>query len=161
MARFARIVGFVRLRSVHRPGRPGQGLPGEEEDLTPEWGVPEGEHHPEVEPPEPEDLPDPPGVWPPLEGPDFPMFPIAPEDGPWEPGQIWPPMRPPHGSITPPGAAPGQPLPKRLFFAACRLPEYGWKWIVVDLNAIHRPDKPAGGVGGRPPDTRPQPPERH
>lgn len=153
------VYGFLRKARRHgwRPGRPDVGLPGEEEDQTPGWGLPEGEG-PEVEPP---DIPDPPGIWPPLEGPDFPIFPVPPGgEGPWEPGEVWPPIRPPGGGERPerpsaPPGQPGQPLPKRLFFAACRIPEYGWRWVVVDLNAIHRPDWPAGGIGGRPPQTRP------
>lgn len=140
------------LRQVRRPGRPGR----------PDIGLPEEEDGPEVQPPEGELPEDPPGVWPPLEGPDFPLFPVDPDEGGgegggeggFEPGEIWPPIRPPGGekpSLPRPPVAPGQPLPKRLFFAACRIPGYGWRWVVVDLNKVHRPDLPAGGLPGRPP----------
>jgi len=129
-------------------------------------------------------LPDPPGIWPPLEGPDFPLFPVPPEDAEdWAPGEIWPPLRPPGGGggagggeagqlpaapgrppLRPrprPPETPGQPLPgeqpgqlpqggegepehpiaePRPFFACAYLPDYGWRWICVDLNEYHVPD---------------------
>jgi hypothetical protein len=154
MPKFARIAGIVRLKSLRRGGGdPTHPIAPEEEDLTPPWGIEEGEP-PQVEPP---DIEDPPGVWPPLEGPDFPIFPVPPEgeEKPWEPGEVWPPIRPPGGGWQDrvPGS-PGQPLPKKLFFACCRIPEYGWRWVVVDLNAIHRPEE------GWKPRPEPQPPER-
>lgn len=153
---------LARIVPVSRPGwgSPGQGLPGEPGE-PPDWGIDEGEP-PQVEPPEdgppPRPMPSPPGIWPPLEGPSHPIYPIGPGDehpdqGPWEPGEIWPPIRPPLGSHRPPPAA-GQPLPKQLAFAAIWLQGYGWRWCVVDLNAVHfpsRPTPPAGGIVGRPP----------
>lgn len=164
---------FARITPVERPGfgHPGQGLPGEpggppdwglEEGAGPDQGLP-GEGVPERPHPRP---PQPPGIWPPLEGPSHPIYPIGPEDGgehPWEPGEVWPPIRPPGGGVAPPIAGmpgqPGQGLPKQLFFALVYLTGYGFRWVVVDLNAIHRPerpDRPAGGPIGRPPD-RPGP----
>jgi hypothetical protein len=134
MSKLARIVGLVRLKALTGRGRPEHPIAPGEEDVTPPWGIEEGER-PEVEPP---DVTDPPGIWPPLEGPDFPIFPVPP-DGEWEPGEVWPPIRPPGG-----GGAPDQGLPKQLFFACCRIPEYGWRWVVVDLNAMHRPERPPG-----------------
>src|SRR5580693_5435842 len=165
---------LARIVPVERPHLPEGWRPG---GGPPDWGLPEGER-PEVEPPEPGEPgyplpPDPPGIWPPLEGPDFPLFPVPP-DGEWEPGEIWPPIRPPGGEGEGPstggpgtGGTPGQPLPKRYFFALVYLTGYGFKWVVVDLNAMHRPERPdrpehppAGGIGGRPPQ-RPGPePER-
>jgi hypothetical protein len=142
MPKYARIAGIVRLKPVPRRGEPQHPIAPEEEDATPPWGIEEGQG-PEIEPP---DVTDPPGIWPPLEGPDFPIFPVPPE-GEWEPGEVWPPIRPP-------GGAPGQPLPKQLFFACCRIPEYGWRWVVVDLNAMHRPEE------GWKPRPEPHPPER-
>jgi hypothetical protein len=142
---------------VHRPGH---GLPWPERPIDPGWGVEEGEL-PEVEPPEPGEPghplpPNPPGIWPPLDGagPSHPIFPVEPDDGPWEPGEIWPPIRPPGGGRLP--TAPGQPLPKQLFWALVHLTGYGFRWVVVDLNAVHRPTPPAGGIVGRPPE-RPGP----
>jgi hypothetical protein len=135
------VKGFLRIRRRrHRPGEPDIGLPDEEIDETPDWGLEEGER-PEVEPPSP------PGIWPPLEGPSFPIFPVDPDEGggegPWEPGEIWPPIRPPFlGGDRLPAPAPGQPLPKRLVFVAVYIHKYGFRWVVCDLNAIHRPELP-------------------
>jgi hypothetical protein len=126
-------------------GRPDQGLPGEEEDMTPGWGLPEGEG-PEVEPP---DIDPPPGVWP-GPSPGHPIVPIPPAgEGPGHlpslpPGGIWP---------RPPGPVEG------LFLALCHIPGHGWKYVVIDPDAIVIPEPPAGGVGGRPPG-RPEPAHR-
>jgi hypothetical protein len=149
---YGHLVPVERPERPERPDRPAGGWGGRPPD-RPHPGEPE---YPDAGLP-----PDPPGVWPPLEGPSFPIFPVPPGEGdggegPWEPGEIWPPIRPPLGELLPPTA--GQPLPKNLCFAACYLTGYGWRWIVVDLNAIHRPEPPAGGIGGRPPNTRPLPP---
>lgn len=164
----ARIAGYVRLRRVRRPGRPDQGLPGEEEDMTPDWGLEEGEP-PQVEPPE--ELPDPPpGIWPPL----------TPEQ-PWRPIPEWP-ERPSTGPVPSPPAGgvggrpperphPGEPdeelppgtiwppLPPGVhgkFLALVLIGGGGhgahYRYVVVDADA--RP--PAGGIGGRPP-ARPEP----
>ena len=126
---------FVRgfLRVVSR-GRPGQPLP-PEEGGPPDWGIEEGER-PEVEPPE--EIPDPPpGLWPPPTV-GHPIQPVPP-GGPEEPGAIWPP---PGGVTKPlpkPPVAPGQPAPKNYMLVLARIPGYGWKYIVVDVNAIVRP----------------------
>jgi hypothetical protein len=173
MPRFARIAGLVRFRPVGR-GRPDQGLPGEEEDHTPDWGIPEGEL-PEVEPPDP-----PIGIWPPL----------TPEQ-PWRPIPSWPerpstgpvptPPQPPAGGIggrppDRPGPGPGDgeaghlpvlppgmiwpPLPPDVhgkylaLVLVAGMPGVKYRYVVVDADA--RPQPPAGGIGGRPP-ARPEP----
>lgn len=159
---------LARIVPVERPHLPEGWTPPWGSGGPPEWGLEEGEG-PEVDPGEPgigHPLPpQPPGIWPPLEGPDFPIFPVPPggDEHPWEPGEVWPPIRPPGGGVAPPIAGmpgqPGQGLPKQLFFALVYLTGYGFRWVVVDLNAIHRPerpDRPAGGPIGRPPD-RPGP----
>jgi hypothetical protein len=135
-----RVKGYLRI--IGRRGhRPGQGLPGEEEDHTPEWGIPEGEG-PEVEPP---DLPEPPGIWPPPT-PGHPIVPVPPEgEGPGHlpelpPGAIWP---------RPPGEHAGK------FVVLARIPQHGWRYIVIDPGAWPE-EPPAGGIGGRPPE-RPTP----
>jgi hypothetical protein len=101
------VVGFLKRARRHRPGKPDQGLPGEEEDQTPDWGLEEGEL-PEVEPPDP-----PVGIWPPLT-PEHPWRPIP--DWPERPstGPVPTPPVPPAGGIggTPParpGPGPGEP----------------------------------------------------
>jgi hypothetical protein len=129
---------FVRgfLRVVSRRGRPEHPI-APEEGGPPEWGIEEGEP-PEVEPPE-IDPPDPPGVWPPLDAPAHPIYPVSPDDGSWQPGEVWPPIRPP---LPAPPPVAGQPLPKQLWWAAVYIKGHGVRWIVVDLNAIHRPDLP-------------------
>lgn len=131
------------VREITRPSLPEDW----ERPSLPSRPTPPERPHPEP----PEDLgplpPEPPGIWPPLEGPDFPLFPVPP-DIDFEPGEIWPPIRPPGGERPSLPVKPGQGLPKRLFFALVYLQGYGLRWVVVDLNAIHRPELP----GGRPPD---------
>lgn len=107
--------GFLKVGRRGRPGRPDISLPDEGEDMTPDWGIEEGEL-PEVEPPDP-----PPGIWPPLTpeqpwrpipgrppvvggGPARPERPTDPGFGIEEggvgqlpelpPGTIWPPLPP-------------------------------------------------------------------
>jgi hypothetical protein len=136
-----RVKGFLRI--IGRRGhRPGQGLPPEEEDMTPGWGVEEGEP-PQVEPP---DIDPPPGVWP-GPSPGHPIHPVPPAgEGPGHlpeipPGSIWP---------RPPGPVSGH------FIVLAHIPQYGWRYIVIDPDGW--PEPPAGGIGGVPPQ-RPGPGE--
>lgn len=138
--------GFLKLGRRWRPGKPGQGLPGEEEDMTPDWGLEEGDTPPERPVPEPpEDLEPPPGIWP-GPTPGHPIVPIPPAaEGPGHlpslpAGGIWP---------RPPGPVSG------LFLALCHIPGHGWRYVVIDPDAIVIPEPPAGGIG-RPPE-RPTP----
>jgi hypothetical protein len=132
------VKGFLRIR---RRGKPGQGLPGEEDLTDPDYGLEEGER-PEVEPP---DIDPPPGIWP-GPTPGQPIMPVPPAaEGPGHlpslpAGGIWP---------RPPGPVSG------LFVALCHIPQYGWRYVIIDPDAIVIPEPPAGGVG-RPPD-RPVP----
>lgn len=129
------VKGFLRIRR-RRPGRPGQGLPGEEEDMTPDWGLDEGEP-PQIEPPDPDDAP--PGIWPPPTI-GHPIVPVPPE-GPGQglpPGGMWP---------RPPSPVEGK------FVVLAHVPDHGWRYFVIDPDAW--PEPPAGGVG-RPPE-RPTP----
>jgi hypothetical protein len=138
---FVRIRGGVLRVGRRSWGKPGQGWPGEEEDMTPDWGLEEGER-PEVEPP---DIDPPPGIWP-GPTPENPIVPVPPgAEGPGHlpslpPGGIWP---------RPPGPVSG------LFVALCHIPNYGWCHVIIDPDAIVIPEPPAGGIG-RPPD-RPVP----
>ena len=133
--------GFLRIR---RAGRPGQPLPpGEEGPVDPDYGIDEGEL-PEVEPPDP-----PPGIWPPPV-PAHPIQPVPPGD-PSEPGAIWPPPGGLGKPMPKPPAQPGQPLPKNYLLVLAKIPGYGWKYIVVDVNAIMGRYPDQGLPGGIPP----------
>ena len=116
------VYGFLRKVRRHgwRPGRPDVGLPDEpdegggpdeDEDLTPPWGIEEGNGDgEEIQPPRPRPpIPRPPvGIWPPMR-PEDPWRPVPPEG--WErperpsfperPGQGLPPNlpQPPAGGV--------------------------------------------------------------
>jgi hypothetical protein len=110
------VSGFLNVR---RRGHPDQGLPGEEGEVDPDYGIegggrpdqglpglpPLGGHRPDQGLPKP-----PPGVWPPL----TPSHPIQPAPPGTPPGTIWPPV---NGRPTDPdygideGGRPGQGLP--------------------------------------------------
>jgi hypothetical protein len=164
-----RVTGFLRV--LRRGHRPGQGLPGEGEGpVDPDYGIEEGEP-PQIEPP---DVPDPPsGIWPPLT-PEHPWRPIP--SWPERPGHGLPPGAPPAGGVggrPPERPGPGEPdeelppgsiwppLPPGVhgkFLALVLIGGGGrglhYRYVVVDADA--RPEPPAGGIGGRPPD-RPGP----
>ena len=117
------VSGFLRVRR-RRPGRPDQGLPPGEDIVDPGWGIDEGEP-PQVEPPDPDEAP--PGLWPPPTV-GHPIEPLPPGSQ-VPPGSIWP---------RPPGAPPGK------FVVLAWVPGYGYRYVVVDLNAVwpQPPDRP-------------------
>jgi hypothetical protein len=136
-----RVKGFLRI--IRRRGHGGP--------VDPDYGVDEGDiggEGPEVEPP---DIDPPPGVWP-GPSPGHPIEPVPPGDEgagqlPIPPGSIWP---------RPPGPVEG------LFVVLAHIPQYGWRYIVVDPDGWPEVEPPAGGIGGRPPPRpgAPIPPER-
>jgi hypothetical protein len=116
------VKGFLRIR--RRRGHPDQGLPGIDEPVDPDYGIPEeGEPPPGVD----NELPSPPpGIWPgPHPGhPIVPVPPDMPEEPP--PGSIWP---------KPPGAPSGN------FVVIAWIPGHGWKYVVVDPSTWPHPDQ--------------------
>jgi hypothetical protein len=118
--------GFLNI-GRRRPGRhPDQGLPGTEDPIDPDYGVPEGEG-PEVEPP---DIEPPPGIWPPPTI-GHPVHPIVPPSGE-HPGHL---PSPPPGAIWPPVTSPVEGL----FIVLAHIPDHGWKYIVIDPDAWPQP----------------------
>jgi hypothetical protein len=147
--------------SVHQisypdPGSPDIGLPGDPEypstgfpGLRPGQGLPP--HLPPISewPPLPPFLQ--PGVGLPIPPtPEYPMVPVEPDP---EAPEIWPPVRPEFPDLS------GKSLALELVFVSRHVAR--WHWIVIDhadakakWQAI-KGKLPAGGVAGRPPNTRP------
>jgi hypothetical protein len=142
------VSGWLHVR--RRPGHPDQGLPGGEGEVDPGYGVDLGGHpdqglpgggwggpvdpgfgHPGFGGPHPgHGLPiprPPPGIWP-GPTPGHPIAPVPPEDGGGAPGQL---PSPPAGTIWPPTAPPGV---DGKFWVLCFVPEYGWKFICVEIG---------------------------
>jgi len=148
---------FVKgwLKIVGGGGSPEHPIaPGGEGPVDPGWGIPEGgsPEHPiapqppgfwgGVAPPWVDNTlpPSPPGIWPPAT-PAHPIQPLPPEEEGqpgtpthpiYEPGTIWPPVNGPEGK----------------FLVVCWVPEFGWKYVIVDPSL-----KPDNGL----PEEQPHP----
>jgi len=125
------VSGFLRVRK-RRPGGgpvdPGWGIEEGEGPVDPGWGIEEGAGiggGPII--PEP-----PPGIWP-GPTPGHPIQPVPPGE-PGEPGSPSHPIALPPGSIWPP---PPPGVSGNVIILAY-VPEYGWKYFIVDTSL--RPD---------------------
>lgn len=142
--------------SVHQVGSSLPDLPDlPQRPVDPGYGV-EEVPPPEVWPPLPPGL-EPPGVELPIApSPEHPMVPIEPDV---DPPEIWPPPRPP---IEFPDLS-GKTLALARIFVSRHVNYLAW--IIIDHEEAKEKAKkaieaikgklPAGGVGGRPPQTRP------
>lgn len=119
------VSGWLRMR---RRGHPDQGLPGEEGETDPGYGVEEGAPDQGLPPLDPEapnqGLPrPPPGIWPPP-SPSHPIEPVPPGDG-TPPGTIWPS----------PGT-PEHPIASQKFWVVAGIPGVGWRYVCVDPSLM-------------------------
>lgn len=150
--------GPISVREVSHPGEGSPShpwVPPSRPALPPDWEMPDLPTLPPRDewPPLPPWLH--PGVGLPIPpSPEHPMVPIDPSepDGP----EIWPPVRPEFPDMS------GKTLALALVFVSRHIAK--WHWVVIDHEDAKKKwqaikDKlPAGGIGGRPPQTKPPQP---